>query len=100
MACRQQRRISDDTESRHKCRPSFACLEKDTIALAAGTVTVALAANAAAMGSSTSPEKVSPCRIYSSSQASLTETSRPLCGRVGDSLRNPSLSAVGEESSF
>ena len=33
-------------------------LEKDTIALAAGTVTVALAANAAALGSSTSPEKV------------------------------------------
>jgi hypothetical protein len=36
----------------------MATLEKDTIALAAGTVTVALAANAAAMGASSSPEKV------------------------------------------
>ena len=33
-------------------------LEKDTIALAAGTVTAALAANAAAMGAFSSPEKV------------------------------------------
>lgn len=38
-------------------------LERETIALAAGTVTAALAANAAAMGSATSPEKVCICAV-------------------------------------
>lgn len=62
MLCRPnapRHKASDrDTDDSSPDRKLATHLEKDTIALAAGTVTAALAANAAAMGSASSPEKV------------------------------------------
>ena len=51
--------LEKDTDDNSPDHRPIMHLEKDTIALAAGTVTAALAANAAAMGAASSPEKAS-----------------------------------------